>query len=41
MKMLFNSAEEIQIKPGDRIVKDLKAIDKLPGKEPPHAAQDH
>jgi hypothetical protein len=38
MKMLFNSAEEIEIKPGDRIVKDLKAIDKLPGKEP-HASQ--
>jgi protocatechuate 3,4-dioxygenase beta subunit len=38
MKTFFNSAEEIEIKPGDRIVKDLKAIDKLPGKEP-HAAQ--
>ncbi len=38
MKMLFNSAEEIEIKPGDRIVKNLKAIDKLPDKEP-HAAQ--
>ena len=38
MKMLFNSAEEIEIKPGDRIVKDLKAIDKLPAKEP-YAAQ--
>ena len=37
MKTLFNSAEEIEIKPGDRIVKDLKAVDKLPGKEP-HAA---
>jgi protocatechuate 3,4-dioxygenase beta subunit len=37
MKSFFNSAEEIEIKPGDRIVKDLKAIDKLPGKEP-HAA---
>jgi len=39
-KAMFNSAEEIEIKPGDRIVKDLKAIDKLPGKEPAHAAQD-
>ena len=38
MKMLFNSAEEIEIKPGDRVMKDLKAIDKLPGKEP-HASQ--
>ncbi len=38
MKSFFNSAEEIEIKPGDRIVKDLKAIDKLPGKEP-HASQ--
>jgi hypothetical protein len=38
MKMWFNSAEEIEIKPGDRIVKDLKAIDKLPGKDP-YAAQ--
>jgi hypothetical protein len=34
MKTFFNSAEEIELKPGDRIVKDLKAIDKLPGKEP-------
>lgn len=40
MKALFNSAEEIEIKPGARIVKDLKAIDKPPGKEPPHAPQE-
>ena len=38
MKALFDAAEEIEVKPGDRIVKDLKAIDKVPGKEPPHAA---
>jgi len=38
-KTMFNSAEEIEIKAGDNIVKDLKAIDKLPGKESPHAAQ--
>ena len=38
-KTLFNSAEEIEIKPGDRIVKDLTAIDKLPAKEPAHAAK--
>jgi hypothetical protein len=34
MKSFFNSAEELEIKPGDRVVKDLKAIDKPPGKEP-------
>ena len=38
LKTLFNSAEEIEIKPGDRIVKDLKAIDKIPAKEPAHGA---
>ena len=38
LKTLFNSAQEIEIKPGDRIVKDLKAIDKIPAKEPAHAA---
>ena len=38
LKTLFNSAEEIEIKPGDRIVKDLKAIDKIPAKEPTHGA---
>ena len=37
-KALFNGAEEIEIKPGDRIVKDLKAIDKIPAKEPAHVA---
>jgi hypothetical protein len=38
-KTLFNSAEEIEIKAGDRIVKDLKVIDKVPAKEHPPAAQ--
>jgi len=34
MKKLFDAAEEIEIKAGDRVVKDVKAIDKMPGKEP-------
>jgi hypothetical protein len=38
MKSVFNAAEEIEIKGGDHIVKDLKAIDKPPDKEP-HAGQ--
>jgi hypothetical protein len=33
-KRVFSASEEIEIKPGDRIVKDLKAIERVPAKEP-------
>jgi hypothetical protein len=33
---LFASGEEIELKPGDRVVKNLKLIDRLPGKEAAH-----
>ena len=33
MDKLFGVAEEIELKAGDRVVKNLKAIDKVPGKE--------
>jgi hypothetical protein len=33
MDKLFAMAEEIELKPGDRVVKDLKIVDKIPGKE--------
>jgi len=37
LKKLFDLAEEIEIKEGDRITKDLTAVDKMPDKEPAHA----
>jgi Carboxypeptidase regulatory-like domain len=36
---LFEAGEEIELKPGDRAVKSLKAIDELPGKDAAHAAK--
>jgi hypothetical protein len=33
MDKLFGVAEEIELKAGDRVLKNLKAIDKVPGKE--------
>jgi hypothetical protein len=35
LEPIFNLAEDIEVKEGDRIVKDLKVIDKMPGKEGP------
>jgi hypothetical protein len=37
MQSLIAAGEEIEIKEGDRIVKDLIVIDKMPGKEAPNA----
>jgi len=39
LKKLFDMAEEIEIKEGDRITKDLTAVDKIPDKEPAHAPE--
>jgi hypothetical protein len=35
---IFKAAEEIEIPAGARIARDIKAFDKIPGKEPLHAA---